>query len=204
MAIDNNENIEQQTNNAADNMTDEQAADNTQNETQAEAQDSEEQTPAEEPKELTTEEKLEAALLQIEELKKQQLYKAAEFDNFRRRVMQEKAELIKNGGAKVISTILPILDDFERAQQNMDKLEDVAAVKEGVTLIIEKFLKLLHQEGLEKIKAVGEDFNTDFHEAIAMVPGMPEDQKNKVIDCVQDGYMLNEKVLRHAKVAVAE
>ena len=150
------------------------------------------------------EKKLAEAEAQIAELKNQLLYKAAEFDNYRKRVMQEKAELIKNGGAKVISTILPILDDLERAQQNMDKLEDVAACKEGVLLIIDKFMKLLKQEGLEKIEAVGKEFDTDYHEAVAMVPGLPEDQKNKVIDCVLEGYMLNDKVIRHAKVAVAQ
>ena len=151
-----------------------------------------------------TDDKLAEAEAQIAELKNQMLYKAAEFDNYRRRVMQEKAELIKNGGAKVITTILPILDDLERAQQNMDKLDDVAACKEGVVLIIDKFLKLLKQEGLEKMDVVGKPFDTDFHEAVAMVPGLPEDQKNLVIDCVMDGYMLNDKVIRHAKVAVAE
>ncbi len=150
------------------------------------------------------EKKLAEAEAQIAELKNQLLYKAAEFDNYRKRVMQEKAELIKNGGAKVITTILPILDDLDRAQQNMDKLEDVAACKEGVLLIIDKFMKLLKQEGLEKIEAVGKDFDTDYHEAVAMVPGLPEAQKNKVIDCVLEGYMLNDKVIRHAKVAVAQ
>lgn len=158
----------------------------------------------EKTKEKTVEEKLEEAEAQIEELKRQMLYKAAEFDNYRKRVMQEKAELIKNGGAKVITTILPVLDDLDRAQQTMDKMEDVAACKEGVVLIIDKFLKLLKQEGLEKMETVGKDFDTDFHEAIAMVPAGDEGQKGKVIDCVLDGYLLNDKVIRHAKVAVAE
>ena len=157
----------------------------------------------EEPKEKTVEEKLADAEAQIEELKKQMLYKAAEFDNYRKRVMQEKAELIKNGGTKVITTILPILDDLDRAQQTMDKMEDVAACKAGVVLIIDKFLKLLKQEGLEKMDVVGTDFDTDFHEAIAMVPA-GEEKKGKVIDCVLDGYTLNDKVVRHAKVAVGE
>lgn len=156
------------------------------------------------PQEKTVEEKLADAEAQIAELKNQMLYKAAEFDNYRKRVMQEKAELIKNGGAKVITSILPIIDDFERAEQNMEKLEDVAACKEGVVLIIDKFMKLLKQEGLEKMDVVGKPFDTDFHEAVAMVPGMPEDQKNKVIDCIMEGYLLNDKVIRHAKVAVAE
>jgi len=159
---------------------------------------------ADEPAEQTADDKLAEAEAQIAELKRQMLYKAAEFDNYRKRVMQEKAELIKNGGAKVIASILPIIDDFERAEKNMEKLEDVAACKEGVSLIIDKFLKLLKQEGLEKMDVVGKPFDTDYHEAVAMVPGLPEDQKNKVIDCVLEGYMLNDKVIRHAKVAVAE
>ena len=158
----------------------------------------------EEPRELTPEEKITELEKQIEELKKQQLYKVAEFDNFRKRVMQEKAELIKNGGSKVITTLLPVIDDLERAQQNMDKYEDVAAVKEGVNLIIDKFLKLLAQEGLKKMEAVGQPFDSDLHEAIAMVPGQPEDLKGKVMDCMIAGYILNDKVIRYAKVAVAE
>ncbi len=145
--------------------------------------------------------KLEA---QIAELKKQNLYKAAEFDNFRKRVMQEKAELIKNGGSKVITTLLPIIDDLERAQENMDKYKDVAALREGLTLIIDKFFKLLAQEGLKKMEVVGTEFSSDLHEAIAMVPGLPADQKGKIIDCMTAGYTLNDKVIRYAKVAVAE
>lgn len=176
----------------------------TEEETQADAEQKENiEAEPEEAKEKTVEEKLEEAEVQIEELKKQMLYKAAEFDNYRKRVMQEKAELIKNGGTKVITTILPILDDLDRAQQTMDKMEDVAACKEGVVLIIDKFLKLLKQEGLEKMEAVGKDFDTDYHEAIAMVPAS-EEKKGKVIDCVLDGYTLNDKVIRHAKVAVGE
>ena len=176
----------------------------TEEETQAGTEQNENiEAEKEEVKEKTVEEKLEEAEAQIEELKKQMLYKAAEFDNYRKRVMQEKAELIKNGGTKVITTILPILDDLDRAQQTMDKMEDVAACKEGVVLIIDKFLKLLKQEGLEKMEAVGKDFDTDYHEAIAMVPA-GEEKKGKVIDCVLDGYTLNDKVIRHAKVAVGE
>ncbi len=145
--------------------------------------------------------KLEA---QIADLKKQQLYKAAEFDNFRKRVMQEKADLIKNGGTKVITTLLPVIDDLERAQENMDKYEDLASLKEGLNLIINKFFKLLAQEGLKKMDVMGASFNSDLHEAIAMVPGLPADQKGKVIDCMTAGYTLNDKVIRYAKVAVAE
>lgn len=168
------------------------------------AEKAEEAKEAEAPKELTPEEKIAELEKQIEELKNQQLYKVAEFDNFRKRVMQEKADLIKNGGSKVITTLLPIIDDLERAQQNMDKYEDVAAVKEGLNLIIDKFFKLLAQEGLKKMEVVGQAFDSDLHEAIAMVPGQPEEMKGKVMDCMTPGYTLNDKVIRYAKVAVAE
>jgi len=156
------------------------------------------------PKELTPEEKIAELEKQVEDLKNQQLYKVAEFDNFRKRVMQEKADLIKNGGTKVITTLLPIIDDLERAQQNMDKYEDVAAVKEGLNLIIDKFFKLMAQEGLKKMDVVGQPFDSDLHEAIAMVPGQPDEMKGKVMDCMTPGYTLNDKVIRYAKVAVAE
>lgn len=159
---------------------------------------------AEAPKELTPEEKITELEKQVEDLKNQQLYKVAEFDNFRKRVIQEKADLIKNGGSKVITTLLPIIDDLERAQQNMDKYEDVAAVKEGLNLIIDKFFKLLAQEGLKKMEVVGQPFDSDLHEAIAMVPGQPDEMKGKVMDCMTPGYTLNDKVIRYAKVAVAE
>ena len=159
---------------------------------------------AEAPKELTPEERLAELEKQVEDLKNQQLYKVAEFDNFRKRVMQEKADLIKNGGAKVITTLLPVIDDLERAQQNMDKYEDVNAVKEGLNLIIDKFFKLMAQEGLKKMDVVGQPFDSDLHEAIAMVPGQPDDKKGKVMDCMMAGYTLNDKVIRYAKVAVAE
>lgn len=166
---------------------------------------SDEQEPTgQKQQEKTPEEKIAELEKQIEELKNQQLYKVAEFDNFRKRVMQEKAELIKNGGSKVIATLLPIIDDLERAQQNMDSYEDVAAVKEGLNLIIDKFFKLLAQEGLQKMDVVGNDFDADYHEAIAMVPGQPEEMKGKVMDCMTPGYILNDKVIRYAKVAVAD
>lgn len=164
-----------------------------------------EEANAEEPAaEPTIEEQLAEANAKIEELKTDALYKAAEFDNFRKRVIKEKAELIKTGGANVMKSILPILDDFERAEQMMDKMEDIAAVKEGIKLIIEKFMKQLATEGLQKIDCIGKEFDTDFHEAIAMVPGQPAEMQNKVMDCVQTGYMMGDKVLRHCKVAVAK
>ncbi len=155
-------------------------------------------------KEASDETEIEKANIQIAELSDKYIRLVAEFDNYRKRVMREKAELIKNGGEKIITAILPILDDMERAEANMDKTEDVDAVKEGVSLIIEKFMKLLKHEGLEKMEVVGKNFDTDFHEAIAMVPGQPDEMKGKVLDCVMNGYMLNDKVIRHAKVVVAQ
>ena len=139
---------------------------------------------------------------EVEELKKALLYKTAEFENYRKRTMKEKTELILNGGEKTISAILPILDDFERALA--DKSEDPKAIKEGVQMIFNKFIKTLEGLGVKKIETADKDFDVDFHEAIAMVPGMGDDKKGKVIDCVQTGYTLNDKVIRHAKVAVGQ
>lgn len=139
---------------------------------------------------------------EVEELKKTLLYKTAEFENYRKRTMKEKADLILNGGEKTISAILPVLDDFERALA--DKSEDPKAIKEGVQMIFNKFVKTLEGLGVKKIETDDKDFDVDFHEAIAMVPGMGDDKKGKVIDCVQTGYTLNDKVIRHAKVAVGQ
>ena len=139
---------------------------------------------------------------EVEELKKTLLYKTAEFENYRKRTMKEKADLILNGGEKTIYAILPILDDFERALA--DKSEDPKAIKEGVQMIFNKFVKTLEGLGVKKIETADKDFDVDFHEAIAMVPGMGDDKKGKVIDCVQTGYTLNDKVIRHAKVAVGQ
>lgn len=147
---------------------------------------------------------LKAAKATIEEQKDKYLRLSAEFDNYRKRTLKEKAELIKNGGEKAISAILPILDDLERALQNMQKADDVKAMYEGIDLIYQKFLKGLSQEGLQKMEPVGEAFDTDYHEAVALVSAPSEDQKGKVLDCVQTGYKLNDKVIRHAKVVVAQ
>jgi molecular chaperone GrpE len=125
-----------------------------------------------------------------------------EFDNYRKRTIKEKAELILNGAEKTITAILPILDDMERALKNMDKMEDVAAVKEGVDLIFQKFVKVLGEQGVKKIETENADFNTDLHEAIAQVPAPSDEMKGKIIDCVKTGYTLNEKVIRHSQVAV--
>lgn len=158
--------------------------------------------------ELTNEEKLQKELDEANEkiamLEDRYLRQIAEFDNYRKRTMKEKAELIKNGGERTIEAILPVLDDFERALDNMAKDENAAEAMKGVELIYNKFIGILKQNGLQKIETEGADFDTDYHEAIAMVPAFEESQKGKVLDCIQSGYMLNEKVIRHAKVAVGE
>lgn len=135
-------------------------------------------------------------------LKDNYLRKVAEFENYRRRTLKEKSELILNGGEKTITAVLPVLDDFERALA--DTTDDLETVKAGVQLIYNKFVKTLEGLGVKKIDAVGNDFDTDYHEAIAMVPGVADDKKGKVVDCVQMGYTLNDKVIRHAKVAVGQ
>ena len=147
---------------------------------------------------------LEAAQAEIEELKTQILYKTAEFDNYRKRTLKEKAELILNGGEKAVSAILPIIDDMERAIDNGQKTDDPAVLREGMELIYHKMMKALEGLGVKKIETEDADFNTDLHEAVAMVPGMGDDKKGKVIDCLQAGYQLNDKVIRHAKVAVGQ
>ncbi len=128
----------------------------------------------------------------------------AEFDNFRKRTIKEKTELILNGGQRVLESLLPVLDDLERAQDNMAKATDVETLREGVDLIVDKMMKTLAAQGLKKMEVNGADFDTDFHEAIALTPAQSEEQKNKIIDCVQAGYLLNEKVVRHAKVVVGQ
>ena len=158
----------------------------------------------EETAEPSETDKLTAALEELETVKDKYLRLVAEFDNYRKRTLKEKTELILNGGEKVLSTLLPILDDLDRASQNMETSDDVATLKEGVSLIIDKLAKTLAAQGLQKMKTVGEAFNTDFHEAVALIPAQEEAQKNHVIDCVQPGYLLNEKVIRHAKVVVAQ
>ena len=147
---------------------------------------------------------LEKAQEEIEELKTQLLYKAAEFDNYRKRTLKERTELILNGGEKVITAILPVLDDMERAIENGTKTDDPEVLREGMTLIYQKFMKTLEAQGVSKIDTKDADFDTDVHDAVAMVPGMGDDKKGKVIDCLQEGYKLNDKVIRHAKVAVGQ
>lgn len=157
---------------------------------------------------LTEEEKLaqelEKANEQLEEQKDKYLRLSAEFDNYRKRTLKEKAELILNGSEKSISGILPVIDDFERAIQNMETATDVPAVKEGVELIYQKFMSVLEQNGVRVIETKEKSLDTDYHEAIAVIPAPDEESKGKILDCVQTGYMLNAKVIRHAKVVVGE
>lgn len=180
-----------------ENTVNEQNADNAANQNADASEKQEADSKAEEAEERDP---LNVALEEIESLKKQLLYKQAEFENYRKRTMKEKAELILGGGEKTITAILPVLDDFERAMA--DKSEDPTAIREGMTLIFNKFKKILEQQGVSKIETDGAKFDVDYHEAIAMVPGLGDDKKDMVIDCVQTGYMLNDKVIRHAKVAV--
>ena len=170
----------------------------TQNDAEAQAEDANgEKTTAEE--ELAP---LVAAQNEAEQWKDKYIRLVAEFENYKKRTLKEKSELILNGSEKTVAAILPILDDFERA--TADKTEDPQAIKEGYELIYKKFLKALETLGVNKIETDNADFNVDYHEAIAMVPGMGDDKKGKVIDCVQTGYTLNDKVIRHAKVAVGQ
>ena len=150
------------------------------------------------------EKELETAQETIEEQKDKYLRLSAEFDNYRKRTMKEKAELILNGGEKSLSSILPVVDDFERAIKTMETATDVQAVKEGVELIYNKFMATLAQNGVKVIETKDQPLNTDYHEAIAVIPAPSEAQKGKILDCVQTGYTLNDKVLRHAKVVVRE
>lgn len=159
---------------------------------------------SEEQHALSLEEQLESLKNELNESRDRYLRLMAEFDNYRKRVLREKTELILNGGERVITSMLPILDDFERVEKSMAETDDLNSLKEGVNLVIEKFRTSLEKDGLKKIDSIGEEFNTDYHEAVAMVPGHPDEIKNKVIDCIQAGYKLNDKVIRHAKVAVAE
>lgn len=170
----------------------------TQNDAEAQAEDANgEETPTE--KELDP---LTAAQNEAEQWKDKYIRLVAEFENYKKRTLKEKSELILNGSEKTVAAILPILDDFERA--TADKTEDPQAIKEGYELIYKKFLKALETLGVNKIETDNADFDVDYHEAIAMVPGMGDDKKGKVIDCVQTGYTLNDKVIRHAKVAVGQ
>lgn len=163
-----------------------------------------ENTNGENEETLSLEDELTKAKTTIDELTDKYLRTVAEFENYKKRTLKEKAELILNGGEKTIAAILPILDDMERAIQTTENVDDATSIKEGWDLIYKKLVSTLEGQGVKKINTTDEDFNVDFHEAIAMVPGVSDAQKGKVIDCVQTGYTLNDKVIRHAKVAVGQ
>lgn len=169
---------------------------------QAEAQEDTAEENAQE--EVSVEEQLQKAQEEIQHLKDNHLRQLAEFDNYRKRTLKEKAELILNGGEKVITAFLPILDDLARAQENIEKNQDYNTLKEGVDLIVKKLYKVLGEQGLSVIEAEGQPFDTDYFEAVALVPVEDDAQKGKIIDCVQTGYKLNDKVIRHAKVVVGQ
>ena len=193
------ENMEKKANSNLENN--EETVDLNQDTTQEESNEPQEQLQQTEEETQTEEENL---AQQLEELKDKYLRAVAEFENFKRRTLKEKTELILNGGEKAITAILPIIDDMERAIENAHKQECVDAVEEGWELIFKKLMKTLESLGVKKIDTDGKDFDVDYHEAVAMVPGMGDDKKGKVIDCVQAGYMLNDRVIRHAKVAVGQ
>lgn len=168
----------------------------------SEEQPKEQETPKHEEKEEESE--LQKIQQELAEQKDKFLRLSAEFDNYRKRTMKEKAELILNGGEKSITSILPVVDDLERALKNMETATDVEAVKEGVQLIYNKFMNVLGQNGVKVIETQEQPLNTDYHEAIAVIPAPEEEKKGKILDCVQTGYTLNDKVIRHAKVVVGE
>ena len=166
--------------------------------------DDKKETPESENAEKEEKDPLTAAKEEIEALKDKYLRSVAEFDNYRKRTMKEKAELILNGSEKAVQAILPVIDDMERALANAEKTDDTEVLKEGMKLIYHKTNKIMESLGVKKIETDNADFDTNFHEAVAMVPGMGDDRKGKVLDCVQTGYTLNDKVIRHAKVAVGQ
>lgn len=198
----NNMNPKEKENNQEEELTTQATPNECDEETVGQETSQENEAPLTEEEKLAQE--LEKANEQIEEQKDKYLRLSAEFDNYRKRTMKEKAELILNGGEKSISSILPIVDDFERALKNMETATDVAAVKEGVELIYNKFMSVLGQNGVKVIETKEQPLDTDYHEAIAVIPAPNEALKGKILDCVQTGYILNDKVIRHAKVVVGE
>ena len=168
---------------------------------EVESQNAEEEQPA---KEETPEDKIAALQAELEKSQKEYLFLMAEFDNYRKRTVKEKAELIKNGGGKAMLGLLPVIDDFERAIDAIDKSSDVDSLKEGVDLIYNKFMKYLESQQVKPMESTGTDFDADIYEAVTTFPAPDESMKGKVIDTVQKGYTINEKVLRHAKVVVGQ
>ncbi len=183
----------------ADEMSDQQTSDNVAD--NASTEDGEGEIPVENAEEKDP---LDIALAKIEEVTTKYKYLAAEFDNYRKRTLKERAELILNGGEKAIVALLPVVDDMERALKNGEKTDDPVVLREGMELIYQKMMKTLESLGVKRIETEGADFDTDLHDAEALVPGMGDDKKGKVIDCLATGYKLNDKVIRHAKVAVGQ
>jgi molecular chaperone GrpE len=190
---------EKKLNNEEEVLTDNEAALNDTDE-MAEEQNAD----AEKTEETAEVDPLEAAQNEIVDLKDKYLRTMAEFDNFRKRTMKERTELIFNAAEKTITALLPVIDDMERAIANGEKTEDPQVLREGMQLIYQKFMKVLEAQGVSKIETEEADFDTNLHEAIALVPGMGDDKKGKVIDCMATGYKLNDKVIRYAKVAVGQ
>ena len=157
-----------------------------------------------EEKELSVEEQLAVAKEQIEQAKKEYMFLLAEFDNFRKRTIKEKADIIKNASEKAMTDLLPVIDDMERAMQAIEASDNIDSAKEGINLIYNKFIKYLEQNGVKAIDSTNADFNTEYHEAVTIFPAPDEDKKGKVIDTVQKGYTMNDKVIRHSKVVVGQ
>jgi molecular chaperone GrpE len=188
----------------ADNLNQTPADENLQNEQNVENEAVEQTESVSQEASDNAEIRLTEAEIKLADMQDKFLRQAAEFDNYRKRTVKEKAELIKNGSADIMTEILPFIDDLERAIANSQKSEDFQTLKDGIEIIYNKLMRTLEQKGLQKISPKDEPFDTDFHEAIAMIPAPNEESKGKVLDCTRDGYKLNDKVLRHAQVAVAQ
>ncbi|MCD8202432.1 MAG: nucleotide exchange factor GrpE [Prevotella sp.] len=187
-----------------DSLKDTAKTDNQQDNTQTENEETSSEKTEEGDNIEEEKDPLAEALQEIESLKDKYLRSVAEFDNYRKRTLKEKTELILNGSEKAVVAFLPVIDDMERAIDNAAKTEDIEVLKEGMQLIYHKMNKVMESLGVKKMNTENADFDTDFHEAIAMVPGVEDDKKGKILDCVQTGYLLNDKVIRHAKVAVGQ
>ena len=194
----NNEDEELKADGMSENSASDEMADVTTVADKEEKENAEEDAPAEKEER----DPLDVALDEIASLKDKYLRQVAEFDNYRKRTLKERAELILNGGEKTITALLPVLDDMERAMKNGENTDDPQVLREGMTLIYQKLMKVLEAQGVSKIDTENADFDTSLHEAVALVPGMGDDKKGKVIDCMATGYKLNDKVIRYAKVAV--
>lgn len=158
----------------------------------------------EETNEETPEDKIAKLETELEKQKNDYLFLMAEFDNYRKRTLREKADLIKYGGEKAMLELLPVIDDLERALEAIGQTADVDALKEGVNLIYNKFMAYLDKQQVKPMESTGAAFDSDIHEAVTIFPAPDESQKGKVIDTVLKGYMINDKVLRHAKVVVGK